>query len=103
MRYVIGGLTRFAENPSHFPVSDYAPETKKMLLDYMKSFEANSAGGLVDDCKTGELVMITNVGYEDEEFMWTTQDIYHIEKYNATVNPDFITHVRKRRIAVSNI
>lgn len=96
MRYVIGGLTRFAEKPSQFLVSNYDLETKKMLLDYMKSFEADSAGGLVDDCKTGELVLIINCGYEDEEFIWTTQDIYHIEKYNAAVDPDFIAHVKEK-------
>lgn len=95
MRYAIGGLTRYADNPSQFLVSNYDPETKMMLLNYMKSFEANCVGGLVDDCKTGEVLLITNSGYEDDEFTWTTQDIYHIEKYNAAVNPDFITHVKE--------
>lgn len=46
----------------------------------MESFTPSSAGGYIDDCKTGEsLYTIPNVGYEDGEFIWSTQDIYHIK------------------------
>ena len=96
MKQVIDGLTRFDKNPSSFAVTNYDPLVKKQILDYMKSFEVNSVGGLIDDCRTGELIYISNSGYEDEVYSWTMQDIYHIEKYNAAVNPEFIIHVKKK-------
>ena len=96
MRSVIGGLTRYAENPSSFSVMNYEKSTKEMLISYMSSYEATSAGGYIDDCKTGKKIMQTNAGYDDGEYCWSTQDIYHIEKYNAAVNPDFIEHIKKK-------
>lgn len=95
MKQVINGLTRFEANPSAFMTRHYDKETKDALIKYMESFEASSAAGLVDDCKTGETVMMTNVGFEDGEFIWSTQDIYHLKKYNAAVSDDFILHVMK--------
>ena len=94
MIYAIGGLIRFAKNPANFATTDYDRATKEALLEYMESFEPCSVAGYVDDCKTGEPILNeTNVGYEDGEYMWSTQDIYHIRKYNAAVKPEFIKHV----------
>ena len=93
MRYAIGGLTRFADNPADFKTRQYANSTKDRIVEYMESFEPSSVAGYVDDCKTGEPVMITNSGYNDGEFQWSTQDIYHVKKYNAAVSDEFIRHV----------
>ena len=66
---------------------------KDTLVQYMESFEPTSVAGLVDDCRTGEIIPKTNVGYEDGEFIWSTQDIYHLKKYDAAVSDAFIDHV----------
>lgn len=96
MRFAIGGLTRFADNPAAFETLNYDSTTKEKLIKYMESFEPTSVAGFIDDCRTGEMVMKTNAGFEDGFFMWSTQDIYHIKKYNAAVNKDFIDHVIKQ-------
>lgn len=96
MKYAINGLTRFADNPSDFKVMNYNPNEKKMILDYMKSFEMVGTCGYIDDCKTGKVIKITNSFYDDGEYTWSKQDIYHIEKYNAAVETDFIDSIKKK-------
>ena len=96
MKYVIDGLTRYAENPSGFKVENYDAKKKEILLEYMKSFEVHGTCGYIYDCKTGKEVKITNSFYDDNEYGWSKQDIYHIEKYNAAVDPKFIEHIEKK-------
>ncbi len=79
---------------SAFETMDYDNQTKNMLIDYMESFQSNSAGGYVDDCLTGTCTNIPNEGYADGEYCWSKQGIYHIKKYNAMVYPEFISHVK---------
>lgn len=94
MKRVINGLTIFNESHSNFKVMDYKGDDKEALIAYMRSFEPCAAGPMVDDCVTGKQTTIPNAGYEDAEYSWTTQDIYHIEKYDAAVDPDFLKHVK---------
>jgi len=97
MKYVIGNLTRFANDPASFAVAVYNDDDKKMILDYMRNIaDPCGVGGYIDDCKTGEVVKETNSFYEDDEYVWSKQDIYHIDKYDAAVEPSFIDHVRNR-------
>ena len=97
MKYVIGGLTRFSDNPASFDVTNYNSETKNMIITYMQQAVAPcGVGGYIDDCKTGEVIHRTNAFYEDDEYLWSDQDIYHVKKYNAAVKPDFIEHVKKK-------
>ena len=93
MKYAIGGLTRFSENPSIFKTMDYSVNQKTAILDYMESFNPDSVAGYIDDCKTGKRVNQTNAGYNDGEFYWSDQDVYHVRKYNAAVSDEFIDHV----------
>lgn len=98
MKYVIGGLTRFAENPSLFKTMDFNKDDKSMIIDYMKnSKEPCGVGGYIDDLKEGKSTQIENAFYEDDIYMWSSQDIYHIENYNAAIDPDFIIHVKDKR------
>lgn len=96
MQRVIDGLTIFDDNPQGFKTEKYTPEMKDMLIRYMRSIEPNSVAGYVDDCRTGKETRIECAGYEDGDYCWNEQDIYHIEKYNAAVDPGFIEHVRKK-------
>lgn len=97
MKFAMKTPTRFDKNPSDFARSEYDEQTKKMLISYMESIEPNSAGGYVEDCVTGEIKKsIPDAGYEDDSYIWSTQGIYHLKKYNLAVNPDFIEHVKNK-------
>ena len=96
MKYAIGGLTRFSDNPADFKTREYDTNVKSSIVKYMESFEPTSVAGYVDDCRTGEPVMVTNAGFEDGEYCWSTQDIYHIKRYNAAVSEEFIAHFMKQ-------
>lgn len=82
-------ITMYEPNPSAFEVQRYSTEEKAKLISYMQSFEPYAAAGRIFDCVTGEHIKKEDVGYTDGEFMWTSQDIYHIEKYNAAVTNAF--------------
>lgn len=73
-------------------LTDYDPAEKELLLEYMKAVEPNSAGGYVFDCILNTETRIEDVGYEADEYMWSAQDIYHIEHYNAAVTEEFMKH-----------
>ena len=98
MKYAIGGLTRFSEDPTTFSTLDYQAEEKNMILAYMQKFgELCGVGGYVDDLRTGSSAHITNAFYQDKAgYTWSTQDMYHIKKYNAAINEDFFYHVKSK-------
>ena len=65
MIFAIGGLTRFAENPSDFITKEYEADEKHCLLSYMRAFEPYAVAGKIDDCKTGKELKQSNGGYND--------------------------------------
>lgn len=89
-------ITPFEKSPSLFVKKEYSEGEKKKIVSYMLSIEPDTALGLIWDCVAGKEVRKENVGYQDEEFMWTSQDVYHIEKYNAAVTDQFENHVLSR-------
>ncbi len=94
MKYAMRNhITPFEKNPSAFGRYDYSVNDKKKIIAYMKSPEPDTALGLVWDCVEAKETREENVGYEDNTFMWSSQDIYHIEKYNAAVTEDFLKHI----------
>lgn len=92
-------ITPFEDNPSGFDRTDYSAEAKKKIVSYMNSIEPDTALGLIWDCVKGEEVRQENVGYEDEKFIWSAQDIYHIDKYNAAVTDEFLDHVLQKMVS----
>lgn len=94
MREAMITPTRINNDPSLFSTFQYDSNTKKRLIDYMRSINPSSAGGYVEDVFQDDIeTSIPDVGYEDEEFFWSEQDIYFIEKYNLAVEKDFLDHV----------
>ena len=78
----------------NFARKTYAKEEKNILVDYLKNRgELFEAGGYVKDIVSDSFVKIEDGGYRDGEYEWSTQDIYHIEKYDAAVRDDFLSHV----------
>ena len=87
-------ITNLGKN---FATREYSKSEKDALLNYMNNKgELFAAGGYVDDIMTGKETRIESAGFRDEEFEWSTFDIYHIEKYNAAVTTEFLNHVLKK-------
>lgn len=97
MKAAMNSPTRFNNNPILFSTFEYNNDTKQMLLSYMRSVEPSSAGGYVEDCFSKDYSTdIPDMGYEDEEYFWSEQDMFFIEKYNLAVDIDFLEHVKNK-------
>lgn len=81
------------KNPAGFEVRTYKESEKKKLLEYMRSFECFAVAGLIEDCKTGEMLNEEDLGFNDGTFIWSSQDIYHLERYDAAACEEFIKKV----------
>lgn len=76
---------------SNFKKRNYDIDEKKRLIQYMNTAgELCAAAGYVDDLVTGKETRIENGGYHDGFYEWSTQEIYHIDKYNAAVSDEFL-------------
>lgn len=75
---------------------NYSPEDKKRIIEYMKNANVCSAGGYVNDLVKNKETKIEGVGFDDGQYSWDSQDIYHIEEYNGSVSADFLRHVLKQ-------
>ena len=52
------------------------------------------ATGHFKDVVTGDVVLDqADKGYIDGEYSWCTQDVYHFEKYDLALSPDFRDYV----------
>lgn len=74
---------------SALDVIEYGVSEKKKVIAYMQSFEPYAVAGQIVDCVTGERLKEADIGYTDGEFRWTSQDVYHIKKYNAAISNEF--------------
>lgn len=82
---------------NNFQRKKYEYEQKEKLIIYLKTRgELCSVAGYVDDLVTGEEVNIPNGGYRDDQYEWSTQEIYHIEKYDAAVVDEFLQYMLKK-------
>lgn len=79
--------------PGGFEKRDYTPAEKKKVLDYMKSIEPCASCGRIFDCEKMKDTELENVGFDDGSFIWTSQDRYHVDRYNASVTNAFIDHI----------
>ena len=70
----------------------------KKVLSFMKSVSPgkSAAGGRFRDVVKDEIVDVDWLSYSYGEFSWTTADIYHFEKYDLELKPEFIEYVLSR-------
>lgn len=70
---------------------------KKQVLHFLKKFEAEvvQARAMMDYIANDSLPRSVEC-YTDGEYVWTSEDIYHFEKYNIKLNDDFIQYVLNR-------
>ena len=89
-------LPEFIIRPN-FKRRAYSDVEKTSLLKYMKtSGDLHAAAGYVDDIVKGIITSIECGGYRDDEYEWSDQDTYHIEKYDAAVTDEFLEHVMRK-------
>ena len=75
-------------------ISDDAINGKSKVLAYLKSKkDVGIAPRYVRDKITGESTGIELACFVDGEFAWTTDTIYHFEKYNLKLSEAFLRSV----------
>ena len=92
-KVMVNSITAYEQHSAEFAVRAYSISEKRKLLAYMQSFTPYAAAGRITDCVTGERLRTEDVGYTDGTFMWTSQDMDHIDKYNAAVTNAFLKRV----------
>lgn len=81
----------------HEMISEKAIPQKDEILQYLKSFQPDcSAGMLLQDEITGELLKFGVNGFEDGNYYWDSREIYHFEKYNMQLEKEFVEYVLQK-------
>ena len=96
-RAIRESINRFNNNPAEFAKRNYTKSEKEALMNFMMKAHPCASVGKIDDCVTGEELNICNAGYEAEGYVWTDQDRYHVEHYNAAVTDDFLRLVLSQK------
>lgn len=72
-------------------------ETKQSILKYLESFPVFARDDIcMKDQVTGQTIITPQCAYHDNEYGWDTRDIYHFERYDLELVPDFIDKVLAR-------
>ena len=76
-------------------IKDIDVKTKTEVLTYMKTskFYVASAPSITKDLLGGGNIPNSSDVYSDGEYSWTTDDIYYFEKYNVSLDDEFIKKV----------
>ncbi len=68
-------------------------DRKGEILAFLKKFPLVAvAAGHFNDAVTGEEVDASWCAYRDGGFTWDTCDVYHFEKYDLELSPEFCAH-----------
>lgn len=83
-------LYRTQEDSIFDNLNAYSEEQKKKILEYMKKgknagVRCSAVYDHVEDFSTGETVHLLT----DGDFTWSTEEIYHVEKYGMRLDPEF--------------
>ncbi len=87
---------RTGETPIIEMINESPVDRKDDILKYMKSgkddgVRCSSIYDFVLGCSTGDTIHC----YKDDEFEWDDTEIYHFEKYNILLDPQFINKALK--------
>ena len=70
---------------------------KNNILKYLRSFpQCAFTSAEVKDKYTNNIFCDADNARSDGVYIWYESEIYHFEKYNLTLNEDFIKHALKR-------
>ncbi len=66
-------------------------ENKKKILKYLRNgSKGATAAGVAYDVLTGEPIQGEFCCFNDGEYVWRSDIIYYVEKYNLKLEPSFI-------------
>lgn len=66
---------------------------KGAVLSFFRSMKPTAAaGGRFSDIKTGETINTDWFSYSSDIYSWSTSDIYHFEKYDLELKPEFVEY-----------
>lgn len=77
-----------------FLKNELSASDKTKILNYLKSFEPDSATGskVFDEIKN-KSTNIELLGYEDDSFFWDSNDIYYFENYDMKLSDEFVNSI----------
>lgn len=83
-----------------FDTKTYKVSEKEKIVSWMKSRDTiAAAASSVFDVVIGDTITGLGLTYkEDGNFRFSTQDIYHIEKYDAAITDAYYTHLKENGI-----
>lgn len=98
----ISNYKEFTKNSDDISFSDelnIVCDDKDTVLQYLKKFDKDC---IVLTCAstdfvTGQLLKSSIFVYNDGVYCWTSEEIYHFEKYDMKLNDDFIKYVLSRK------
>lgn len=86
-----------ASSPSIRSGIGFENQNKTAILEYLKKNEAEAVQARsMTDYISGTPLHDSVECFTDGKFFWTSEEIYHFEKYNLKLNDDFIQYVLNR-------
>ena len=78
-------------------ISEECIHEKDMILSYLKKgrYDGVACGSIFDYIR-GESKLKTIKLFTDGIYDWTDEEIYHFEKYNMELDPEFIKYVKEK-------
>ena len=74
--------------------SGCTPAQKDRLLSYMRNGRIFCASpSIKKDCMTGKDLPVFDYYQTDGKYVWSTEALYYLEKYNFDISTDFKNHV----------
>lgn len=93
----ISNYKEFDSNPDYPSVKSaigIKSEYKDKILAYFKKYKQVVAiTREMVDYISGKSLRKSVLGFTDGEYWWTSEEVYHFEKYDMKLNDDFISHV----------
>ena len=80
----------------HSNISDVEYENKEQILNYLKKETFIFVRlDILRDIFTGDTISYENRVLGDNEYVWSEELIYYVEKYNAKLPNEFVNHILK--------
>ena len=90
-------INGYASSPSIRSGIGFENQNKSVVLEYMKKNEAEAVQSrTMMDYISGTALNGSVECFTDGKYFWTSEEIYHFEKYNLKLNDDFIQYVLNR-------
>lgn len=94
----ITSYVEMTENPEDISLKEFTGFRSPVKNDILNYFKQHNVAYSVVICPatdyiTGKTLDNLIECFDDEVYTWTSEEIYHFEKYDLKLNDDFINHV----------